>query len=138
MKEIEIPSEIKSIFIPEEYQKDFELKKVKEIRNEWHIDCRERPDKVPVELEGGRYKLNGYVGKTEVITFPIRGKAAYIHFYRRKWKNLDTGEIMSNSYQLHPEGMKATKEFGDFLKELTGQERSEFYSTFPNLRLGRE
>jgi hypothetical protein len=34
--------------------------------------------------------------------------------------------------------MKATKEFGDFLKELPGQKRCEFFCTFKDIRHIRE
>jgi hypothetical protein len=132
------PESVKGLFIPKEYQENFYLEAVKEERKEWRVICREKAEKVPRKLSRKGYKQNGYVGKTEVINFPLGGKPAYLHFYRRKWKDLETGEIVSNSYQLHPEGMKATKDFGDFLKGLTRWERCKFYFNYPNLRLGRE
>ena len=138
MKSAELPESVKEIFLPEEYQSNFYVEEIKKVRKEWNIVCREKAKRVPERLKEKHYKQNGYVAKTEVINFPLGGKPAYLHFYRRKWKDLETGEVVSNHYQLHPEGMKATKEFGDFLKGLTRWERCKFYFHYPNLRLGRE
>jgi len=126
---------VTDLVLAEEYQEAFEVKEILEKRTEWNIDCREKSNKIPEGLKKGRYKQNGYVEKTEVITFPIKGKPTYLHFYRRKWKDLDTGKIHTNQYQLHPKGMKATIGFGDFLKELTGPERREFFRAYPDIRI---
>jgi hypothetical protein len=129
---------IADLFLSEEYQKNFEVKTIIEKEKEWNIDCHEKAEKVPIELVEKKYKQNGYIAKTEVISFPQRGKPVYLHFYRRKWKDLESEKIYTNSYELHPSGMKATAEFGAFLKGLTRSERRDFYRIYQNLRLGRE
>ena len=129
---IEIAEEI---FLPAEYHKNFKITQIVKKSQEWQIECREREEIVPKEIQNKEYKKNGYTAKTEITHFPLIGKPLYIRFYRRKWKEIKTGKIYTNTYQLHPKGMKATKEFGDFLKELTRQKRSKFYSTYTNLRL---
>lgn len=123
------------IFLPPQYQKYFEIAQIREKTKEWQIECREKAELVPPELKNKKYKKNGYTGKIEITHFPLMGKPLYLQFYRRKWKELETGKIYTNTYEMHPKGMKSTKEFGDFLKELTRQERSEFHRTYGNIRL---
>ena len=46
---------------------------------------------------------------------------------RRRWKEKgDSQQSYSNTYELHVEGMKTTKEFGAFLKEEFGLQPDEY------------
>jgi len=126
------------IFLPKKFQESFEVKKIEEKKNEWNIEAVERKERVPKELIGKDIVLNGYERSVEIIDFPFHGKPLYITFFRRKWRDTDTGESYTNDYQFHRPGMKTTDEFGDFLKELSGQERSEYFSAFKDIRCIRE
>jgi hypothetical protein len=60
--------------------------------------------------------LDGFTHPLELLHFSIKGKPLYLKLYRRRWKASCTNKHYSNSYDLHPEGVKATHEFASFLK----------------------
>jgi hypothetical protein len=125
---------IEKLLIPEQWRDTFEIKKITEKKTEWILILEERNECVPT---GSDVILRGFRNPVEVIDFPFHGKPMYIKFYRRRYQ-VGEGEVLSNTYNLHPKGMKATKEFGDFLKGLSRQERREFFLAFPDLRHIRE
>jgi len=132
-KEIDLGS-VEELIIQERYRENFAITKVREKPEEWIIELVERKERIPLELKGKEVVFNGYKDKIEIIDHTLQGKLVYLQFFRRKWKEKGGRESYSNTYELHPEGMKATKEFGDFLKALPRQERDEFFCTFPNIR----
>jgi hypothetical protein len=121
--------------MPEQWRNIFEIKKIIEKKKEWILVLEEKKDRVP---QGSDTILRGFRNPLEIIDFPFRGKPMYIRFYRRRWKKKGGGESYSNRYEFHPKGMKATREFGDFLKGLARQERREFFLAFPHIRHIRE
>jgi hypothetical protein len=46
--------------------------------------------------------------------FSVKGKPLYLKICRRRWKESGESTHYSNSYELHPEGVKATHEFASF------------------------
>lgn len=60
---------------------------------------------------------HGFTDYSIIQDFPIKGKAVYLHLRRRKWLNKDSGEILSQKFDVHYEGTRLTKEFVAFLKE---------------------
>jgi hypothetical protein len=122
------------ILLPERYQKYFITEELQEKRNEWLLILREKREEIPTELIGKDAVLNGYKDPVEILHFPLGGKNLYLKLYRRKWKERGKSKSYSNQYRIHRQGMKTTDEFGDFLKELTRQERSEYFRTFKNIR----
>lgn len=122
------------LLLRERYRENFEVQEFIEKENECILIVIEKNDRIPEELKGKEVILNGYKEKIEIIEHPFMEKLFYIQFFRRKWKEKGGTESYSNTYELHPPGMKATQEFGDFLKELTRQERHEFFCAFPNIR----
>jgi hypothetical protein len=110
-------------------------------KTEWKLIAKEKKDRIPEPLQKEKRNdivLNGYEREVEVVSFPLAGKPLYISFCRRRWKKKGGGESYSNRYEFHPKGMKATREFGDFLKGLARQERREFFLAFPHIRHIRE
>ena len=116
------------------YLNDFKLTKAEEIprgeETEIRIEFREKKDKAP-------YKgliQNGYCRPIEIIDSPIASCATFLVFYRRRWKDPNTGKHVVNQYDLTIEGTKLTKRFGFFLKEKDRDEIDEFLLLFPLLR----
>ncbi len=126
--------ELQKLFIPPKWREIFEFGELIEKKKEWNLILREKADLIPKELEGKEVSLNGFMNPVEVVDYPFREKIMYLQFYRRQWKEAGGTRICSNSYELHLPGMKATEEFGNFLKELTGEERDEFFSAWSNIR----
>ena len=76
----------------------------------------------------GNYNSALYESKgfTEVTLqdFPIRGKAVYLKFKRRRWRlKTDPTKIIRNDFHFVAEGAGFTQELSDFLKDTSGYER---------------
>jgi len=126
---------IEKLLMPKEWRDIFEIKGLREEKKEWILVLEEKKDCIPQE-EG--VILRGFRNPVEVIDYPFRGKPMYIRFYRRRWQKKGSDAVKTNEYEFHPKGMKATKEFGNFLKGLSRQECREFFLAFPDLRHIRE
>ena len=100
--------------------KDFDVTEVKEdAQGCYVITLLEKDDvhHIPKSiLHEGKVVRDGYCNALELHTFPAKGKPVLLRLVRRRWKLKRTGESASNTYDFHYDGMKATKEFGDFLK----------------------
>lgn len=135
--------EVDTMLIPPEWQGSFEISQLQTYPNdsdhqEWRLELVEKATCIPKQLKGKDTVLNGFMNSVEILDFPLRGKPMYLRFTRRRWKEKGTEESYHNEYTFHPVGMKATKEFGAFLKGLDRIERSEFFNIWPNLRHIRE
>jgi len=112
-------------WLPKEWLEFFDIREIEELETEWRITLIEREDLIPGELKGKDVVLDGYMNPVEVEDYPLRGKATYLKFIRRRWKEEGSTNDYANHYEFHPEGMKATKEFGLFLKELDREEANQ-------------
>lgn len=83
---------------------------------ELHVDLVEKKT-IPAEFSNRRVISHGYTDSRTIQDFPIRGNAVYLHIRRRKWLDVDSGEILSRQYDIAYEGTGLTKEFVAFLKE---------------------
>ena len=108
------------IFIPEEYLNDFEVNHIENKPQEWVIELVEKEDRIPKILAGKEVVLDGYNHEIDILTHAFSLKKIYLRLIRRRWKEKGTTKHYSNEYSLHIPGMKTTKEFRDFLKEIGG------------------
>lgn len=84
-----------------------------------HLIEKQDPSHYPKAIWGkGRRSLNGYMNPIELQTFPTQGKEVFLVLKRRRWKLFGSEASYFNEYDFYEEGMKATKEFGAFLKEI--------------------
>jgi hypothetical protein len=125
---MEITKQILSMILPAQWLDNFEVAEIKEKRKEWNITLIEKEDCIPKALEGKDVVLNGYLNPAQVHDFPIRGKACYLNFIRRRYKIRGTDESYHNEYDFHPKGMKATYDFGNFLKGFNRDEANQLFS----------
>ena len=102
------------ILLPKEWLDYFEVINIEEKQEEWHITLYEKEDRIPKGLVGKNVVKDGFMNSIEIHDFPLRGKPTYLRFHRRKWKVAGEDESHFNNYEFHPQGMKATKEFGSF------------------------
>ena len=116
-------------FVPKEWLEYFDVTEIKELEKEWQITLIEKEGLTPKSLTGKIATLNGYMNPIELEDFPLRGKQTYLKFFRRRWKEKGKNTSHFNEYNFHPEGMKATKEFGVFLKGLD-REASDFFFSY--------
>lgn len=115
----ELLSSMASILIPKEYLEHFEVSNIEEKLTEWVITLKEKEDRVPQILFGKASVLDGYCDPVSILTHAFSLKKIYLQIYRRRWKEPGSATHYSNSYDLHIAGMKTTKEFGAFLKEIS-------------------
>jgi hypothetical protein len=109
------------LIVPENILAHFEYEQSEYISGVYRIHLVEKKDPAhyPKELIGkGQRSLNGYMNPIELQTFPIQGKEAFLLLKRRRWKLKGSNKSYFNTYSFCQEGMKATKEFGAFLKEI--------------------
>lgn len=118
-------------WLPKEWLQFFDISEIKERNSEWDITLVEKETLIPGALKRKSSVQNGYMNPVEVEDFPLRGKKTFLKFFRRRWKEEGFNKSYFNEYDFHPEGMKATKEFGSFLKELNREESDFFFSNWP-------
>ena len=123
----------KDMFLPEYIRENFEVEKLEKIEEGYKLTAKERIEKIPESLEGKNVVLNGFLDPIILFDHPFKGELMHLEVFRRRWKEAGTTEGVFNSYDLNPKGCKLTKGFGDFLKGLTGRERSELFSTVKGL-----
>lgn len=127
------PKQLMEAWLPKEWLKLFELAEIKELEKEWQITLIERTELMPGTLKGKNVVQNGYMSPVELEDYPLRGKSTYLKFFRRRWKEQGSNESHFNHYDFHPDGMKATKEFGAFLKDLNREETDFFRDNWPGI-----
>jgi hypothetical protein len=103
--------------LPEAIIDHFEIESINETKDAWELVLYEKEDQIPLPLRGKNIVKAGLCNPVELHGFPVKGKAFYIKIYRRRWKEAGGGKCYDNQYDLHEAGMKATREFGAFLKE---------------------
>ncbi|MCF6270405.1 MAG: hypothetical protein L3J41_11880 [Melioribacteraceae bacterium] len=114
--------ELLSLVAPGELSKSFSLTKIREKKEHIIIEFEEDSELIPKELEGKDVVLNGYMNPIEMQTFPLKDKAVYLLVKRRRWKiRGENKKSYHNSYNLTETGIKATPDFGAFLKAVYGR-----------------
>jgi len=112
------------LIVPEEITRHFEYdnyENYEETSVVYIIHMTEKNDvsHIPKEIvHEGKAVLDGYVNSIDLQTFPLKGKEVFLRLRRRRWKKKGTSTGYSNSYTFNQSGIKATREFGSFLKEI--------------------
>lgn len=115
-----LAEEAYKIFVPQEYLSDFEVNHIENHPSEWIIELVEKEGRIPAALVGKEVVLDGYNNEIDILTHAFSLKKIYLRLIRRRWKEMGTTTSYSNEYNLHIPGMKTTREFRDFLKEISG------------------
>ncbi len=109
-------NELIGLFLPEGVQEFFEVTSVDK-RPECYILHLSEKNIVPEAYQQNKLVSKGFYEPSTIQDFPLRGKACYLIVKRRRWLNLDTGEIVSRDWDLVANGTRMTLEFAAFLKE---------------------
>ena len=107
-----------TILIPQEYLKDFDIANIEDLPSEWIIDLFEKETRIPKELVGKEVVLDGFCNPISLMSNAFSLKKIYLQLHRRRWKEIGSNKDYTNEYDLHLPGMKTTKEFSAFLKEI--------------------
>lgn len=117
----ELLDQFSRLFVPEEILAHFEVTALDQSVIVIIIDLVEKEDvdHIPKAiLHDGKAVKDGYMNTIEIQTFPAQGKEVFLRLKRRRWKKKGTSKGYHNNYSFIDKGMKATKAFGAFLKEI--------------------
>ncbi len=122
------------VLFPEIITLHFEITSVNESKDSIEIRMEELAELVPQSLESVTdIVLDGFCNPIELQSFPLKGKPVYLNLYRRRWKQKGMKKHSVNHYNIHPEGVKATKEFASFLKEAFGYTPDQYNDSIKGL-----
>jgi phosphoribosyl-AMP cyclohydrolase len=114
-------SSFSKLFVPEEILCHFEVKNLQEESGVILIELTEKDDvsHIPKEIvRQGKAVKDGYMNSIDIQSFPAQGKEVFLRIKRRRWKIKGTTKGYHNTYNFINIGIKCTKEFGAFLKEI--------------------
>lgn len=118
--------EILSLLVPEEILESFEYVEKNENAHSIELILEEKKELIPEELKEKDVVLDGYCNPLSILSFPVKSKPTYLVLKRRRWKMRGGGKHYSNTYGYNHPGVKATKEFAAFLKEVHGHTPDEY------------
>ncbi len=104
-----------SYYLPERLLDYFDITQVNTSNNQYLIDIEEK-NLPPEQYKKSKFQSKGFYEPIKVQDFPIRGKACYLRIKRRRWTNLDTGDIVSRDWELVAKVTRTTSDFATFLK----------------------
>lgn len=106
------------IIFPESLRHYFELTKHSQENEQFHFYLQEIND-TPTEFKEEKLVSKGFYNEVTIQDFPIRGHRVFFHIKRRRWLNEGTGEVVHRNWELLAKGTRITKDFADFLKEIS-------------------
>jgi len=112
---------LQELLVPKEILLHFDFDRVEKVSGIYRIHLVEKKDAAHIPktiLYKGRAVLDGYMNPLELQTFPTKGTEVFLLLKRRKWKEKISAKSHFNIYEFTKQGLKATKEFGAFLKEI--------------------
>ena len=119
----EIMEKLASIMVPQEYLDNFLVVDVKEYPDRWQVELEEHKKNIPEALKDvdGIVVLDGFCDPVTIVSHCFSLKEVVLRVKRRRWKlskmtKEELGGHYSNTYELHPQGAKITKELASFLK----------------------
>ena len=104
-------------FLPEGILDYFELIEVKPSKDKLTLVLEEKPLFSNEQLHRNLHS-KGFYPTVDIQDFPVRKKACFLQVKRRRWTDVDTGEIVSRDWTLVANGTRMTNEFALFLKRL--------------------
>jgi transposase len=79
----------------------------------------EEINSIPAEYQSNKHQSKGFFKEVILQDFPMRGNEVYLHVKRRRWLNLDTGEVVYRNWELVAKGTRITSDFAAFLKGIS-------------------
>jgi hypothetical protein len=123
------------LFLSDEIAENFAVKEITQGKDRIDIRLEEHPTLIPKDMGINKddVVLDGFCNELELQTFVINERAVFLHIYRRRWKRKGSDTHVSNSYDFHPPGVKATHSFAAFLKEEYGFTPEQHYAYIQSL-----
>jgi hypothetical protein len=134
MEKNDLIAELLSMYFTPVISEHFEIKGIQKSIDRIDIRLEERPDLIPNALsDSTSVVLDGFCNELELQTYAVHERAVFLHIFRRRWKEKGQDKHYSNSYDLHPPGVKATHDFATFLKEQVGCTPEQYYADIRSL-----
>lgn len=71
------------------------------------------------EMGDNGYLSKGFYPSVDIQDFPVRDRSLTLRIRRRRWQEKSTGNPYMRDWDVIAEGTRLTREFADFLKELS-------------------
>lgn len=107
-----------SLIIPEGVSNYFKLTSYAQADKAIHIYLEEL-NSIPVEYQSNKLQSKGFFKEVILQDFPMRGQDVFLHVKRRRWLNLDTGQVVFRNWELVAKGTRITSDFAAFLKGIS-------------------
>lgn len=109
-----------SLVIPEGVSDYFKLVNYTHNKENRAIDIYlEEINTIPEEYQSNKLQSKGFFNEVILQDFPMRGNDVFLHVKRRRWLNLDTGEVVFRNWELVAKGTRITSDFAAFLKGIS-------------------
>ena len=119
MSSSSLTEEVLSIFLQEGTLDYFDLTSCDFGSSQGIIYLREKKI-IPEDLNPAEVYSNGFFPEATLQDFPIRGRKMFLKILRRRWCYKNGGGSFSRNWEFLSRGMRISKEFASFLKELPG------------------
>jgi hypothetical protein len=107
------------LVLPEGVKKYFEVVKHESDIDNLHLYLDEL-NIIPEEYKEDKLESKGFYDSVTIQDFPIRGRNVFLHIRRRRWINHSKEKkIISRDWNLVANGTRITKDFADFLKQIS-------------------
>jgi hypothetical protein len=113
-----ISEKLAQVLVPKEILADFNVVDVHDLKNECLIVLEEKEDRIPICLQGKDVVLDGFYNQIDLISGVMMEQVIYLRIKRRRWKERSSTKHEHNSYEHQFAGMRTTKRFAAFLKEI--------------------
>ena len=113
-----IAEKIAQVLVPKEILEAFTVVDVHELKNEWLIVLEEKEEQIPDSLRDKDVVLDGFYDSIDLISGVMMDQVIYLRLRRRRWKERGCKKESHNQYDYQFKGMKTTKRFAAFLKEI--------------------
>lgn len=107
-------------FLPDGLEEYFDIEAFEKDASKYRIVLIEKnilPAEMPPEYHGKKV-INTVLNDLQMDDFPIRGRKCEITLRRRWWKFEGVDRMLMRSMDIFQPGMRFSKEFASFLKEL--------------------
>jgi hypothetical protein len=113
-----ITEKLAQVLVPAEILEDFNVVDVHKHKEEWLLVLEEKTDRIPICLQGQDVVLDGFYDSIDLVSGVLMDQVIYLRIRRRRWKLRGDTKHFHNQYDHQFKGMKTTKRFATFLKEV--------------------
>ncbi|GAB3182832.1 ISAon1 family transposase N-terminal region protein [Telluribacter humicola] len=104
--------------LPDFLVKYYQLTRVEQFSEVLHVYLEEKNLE---DTDPSRQQLlsKGFLSEITIQDFPIRDRRVFLHIKRRRWLNTRIGKVEQRDWSEVAQGTRMTKEFADFLKQIS-------------------